>query len=351
MEAGSARIVESAIYDDHLFFFRLLACTRFQIVTPRPSTFRKKCRLGSKFTLRALLCAPSASFRFRLSYVKRPSRRSFARANSASFRRSKLIAETPNAGVALCSPFCLHKKSQLDVITTQRRQKNVAQLLAIAVPAELLSDDWSRLRRHFFGRSKLSTCRSTFPWRLCRLSFLKKKKKEGNITSESDIYTVCCIKNETTFVLENWHVTKNEPLLFGVHWPTVVILLWWHQQKTEECTSIGCSAKFLRGVWNFSLYKFSDFLEKRFCHCSLSCQIFCNQAICIHSLLHPQPNIFIWKMLGHIWCADTNDLLGQKFPTEDPAVCSLLLPLLWESGNECVGFSLQKWKVLPSPKF
>ena len=46
-------------------------------------------------------------------------------------------------------------------------------------------------------------------------------------------------------------------------------------------------------------------------------------------------------------CADTNDLLGQKFPTEDPAVCSLLLPLLWESGNECVGFSLRKWKVLP----
>ena len=24
-------------------------------------------------------------------------------------------------------------------------------------------------------------------------------------------------KNETTFVLENWHVTINEPLLFGVH--------------------------------------------------------------------------------------------------------------------------------------
>ena len=182
----------------------------------------------------------------------------------------------------------------------------------------------------------------------------------------------------------------------------------------EECTSIGCSAKFLRGLWNFSLYKFSDFLEKRFCHCSLSCQFFlmacsltsccnsvlmasakkwkiallsgallsfcvvceiflctsfqtflrrdsvtalylvscfCHQAICIHSLLHPQPNIFIWKMLGHIWCADTNDLLRQKFPTEDPAVCALLLPPLWESGNECVGFSLHKWKVLPSPKF
>ena len=118
---------------------------------------------------------------------------------------------------------------------------------------------------------------------------------------------MCCIKNETTFVLEYWHFTKNERLLFGVHWPPVVILFWWHQQKTEECTSIGCSAKFLCGVWNFSLYKFSDFLEKTFCHCSLSCQFFCHQAICIHSLLHPQPNILIWKMLGHIWCADTNE--------------------------------------------
>ena len=110
-------------------------------------------------------------------------------------------------------------------------------------------------------------------------------------------------------------------------------------KKRKNALLSGGSAKFLRGVWHFSLYKFSDFLEKRFCHCSLSCQFFfCHQAICIHSLLHPKPNIFIWKMLGHIWCADTNDLLGQKFPPEDPAVCSLLLPLLWESGNDCVGF-------------
>ena len=63
----------------------------------------------------------------------------------------------------------------------------------------------------------------------------------------------------------------------------------------------------------FLLYKFSDFLEKKFCHCSLSCQFFCHQAICIHSLLHPQPNIFIWKMLGHIWCADTNNLQFKSF--------------------------------------
>ena len=64
-------------------------------------------------------------------------------------------------------------------------------------------------------------------------------------------------------------------------------------------------------------------------------------AIFILSLLHPQPNSFIWKKLGHIWCADTIDLLGQKFRTQHPAVCSLLLPLLWESGYECVGFSLR----------
>ena len=87
----------------------------------------------------------------------------------------------------------------------------------------------------------------------------------------------CCIKIETNFVLEWWHVAKNDPLLFWVHWPPVVLLFWWHQQKTEECTSIGCFAKFLLGVWIFSLYNFSDFLEKRFCHRSLSCQFFCHK--------------------------------------------------------------------------
>ena len=96
---------------------------------------------------------------------------------------------------------------------------------------------------------------------------------------------------------------------------------------------------------------FQTFLRRDFLTALYLVSFFGHQAICIHSLLHPQPNIFIWKLLGHIWCADTNDLPGQKFPTEDPAVCSLLLPLLWESGNECVGFSLHKWKVLPSPQF
>ena len=145
---------------------------------PLPFNVSKKCRLGSKFTVRALLCALSASFRFRLQNWAISNARREDRLLEPTRRPSKgqkLITETSNAGLALCSPFCLHKKSQLDVITTQRRQKNVAQLLAMAVRAELLSDDWSRLRRRFVGRSKPST----FPWRLCRLSFLKKKKKRA----------------------------------------------------------------------------------------------------------------------------------------------------------------------------
>ena len=82
--------------------------------------------------------------------------------------------------------------------------------------------------------------------------------------------------------------------------------------KTKKCTSIGCSAKFLLGVWNFSLYKFSDILGKRFCHHSLTYQFFCHQAICIHCLVHPQPNIFIWKKPGLILCADTSVTFGAK---------------------------------------
>ena len=147
------------------------------------------------------------------------------------------------------------------------------------------------------------------------------------------------------------HVTKNEPSLLGVHWPPAVILIWWHQHKTNECTSIGCSAKFVPGVWNFSLYKFSDFLEKRVSHRSraLSYQFVCHQVIWIHCLIHPQPNIFIWKKPGHIWCANTSDLSGQKFQLsiQQFALCCCHC-CGGESGYECVGFSLHKWKFLPS---
>ena len=38
----------------------------------------------------------------------------------------------------------------------------------------------------------------------------------------------------------------------------------------------------------------------------------------------------------------------QKVQTQHPAVCSLLLPLLWESSYECVGFSLHKCQLIPS---
>ena len=126
----------------------------------------------------------------------------------------------------------------------------------------------------------LRRCLSTFsiPW--CKkVKNDQKLKSRGVLPQKCVIVTVCCIKIETNFVLEWWHVAKNDPLLFWVHWPPVVLLFWWHQQKTDECTFIGCFAKFLLRVWNFSLYNFSDFLEKRFCHHSLSCQFFCHQAI------------------------------------------------------------------------
>ena len=167
------------------------------------------------------------------------------------------------------------------------------------------------------------------------------------------------LKSGTNFVGKQWLATASEPLLSGSMTSCCHSVLTTStttkKKKTKECTSIGCSAKFLLGVLNFSLYKFSDFVEKRFCHCSLSFQFFFffHQAICIHCLLHdhPRPNNFIWKKPGNIWGADTGDLCEQKFPTQHPAVCSLLLPLLLESGYECLGFSLHKWEFLPSSKF
>ena len=155
---------------------------------PSPFYFSKKCRLGSKFTVRALLCAPSASLRFRLSYFQRPSRRSFSRANSASFKRSKTDRRNPERRT--CSVFAILPSQEIttrrNYNATQRWQKNVAQLLAMAVRAELLSEDWSRLRRlrrRVVGRSKPST----FPWRLCRLSFLQKKKKKKRAISPPEV--------------------------------------------------------------------------------------------------------------------------------------------------------------------
>ena len=58
----------------------------------------------------------------------------------------------------------------------------------------------------------------------------------------------------------------------------------------------------------FLCTSFQTFLRRDFVTVLYRVSFFCHQAICTHSLLHPQPNILIWKMLWHIWCADTNDL-------------------------------------------
>ena len=136
---------------------------------------------------------------------------------------------------------------------------------------------------------------------------------------------------------------KEWTFTFWVHWPPVVILFWWHQQKkTEESTSVGCFAEFLLGVWNCSLYKFPDFLEKRFCHRSLSCQFFATSHL--YTLpATPTTKYFLMEAFRRGWGTFgvlTPLTFGENIPTQHPAVCSLLLPLLWESGYECVGFSL-----------
>ena len=82
------------------------------------------------------------------------------------------------------------------------------------------------------------------------------------------------LKIETKFVWAKWRVKENETLLWEAHWPPLAILSWWHQQKTEKCTSIDCCGKFPLGVSNPSLYKFSDFLEKKVCHLFLADHIY-----------------------------------------------------------------------------
>ena len=120
---------------------------------------------------------------------------------------------------------------------------------------------------------------------------------------------------ETNFVCE-WHVTKIVTLHLEVHWPSVVILSWWHKQKTEKCTSSECSAKFLLGVSNHS-YMLSDFLEKKSCHLSLTCHLFCLQNICHAACFTHNQNFFIRKKLRHIWCGDTCNLQMHFFFSVD----------------------------------
>ena len=83
--------------------------------------------------------------------------------------------------------------------------------------------------------------------------------------------------------------------------------------KKQKWTSINCCAKFLLGVSDHSLYNFSDFLEKKFCHKSRACHIFCLKNISTHCLFHPQPNVFTWMTPRLIWCAVTQDLAGHIF--------------------------------------
>ena len=130
--------------------------------------------------------------------------------------------------------------------------------------------------------------------------------------------TCCCHSVLTTINKKR----KNAPL-------SAALLSFCLVCKISFCTSF---QTFLRRDFVIALYLFSFFF-------------FCHQAICIHCLLHdhPRPYIFIWKKPGHIWCADIGDLCEQKFPTQHPAVCSLLLPLLLESGYECLGFCFHKW--------
>ena len=86
---------------------------------------------------------------------------------------------------------------------------------------------------------------------------------------------VRCIKIETNFQRFEHNSLQRMNLYFWGFTDLLLSLCFdGISKKTEECTSIGCFPKFLLGVWNFSLYKFSDFLEKRFCHRSLSCQFF-----------------------------------------------------------------------------
>ena len=131
--------------------------------------------------MKALLCPPSAYLPFRLSYFKRPPRRSFlCKGQKRRWPGRELLPETPNAELALSqgSPSCLHKlkKSQSNVITNQHWQSHVAHLFTMAVHAELSVQD------SFIDASKALKAVPAF-----LLKKKKKEKKEGNITSRSDI--------------------------------------------------------------------------------------------------------------------------------------------------------------------
>ena len=90
---------------------------------------------------------------------------------------------------------------------------------------------------------------------------------------------------------------------------------------------------FLRRDSVTALYLLNFFFFFFFLPPSIHCQ----------GLLHPQPNIFIWNKLGHIWCElPQTTFWGKSFQLtiQQCALCSVL-PLLWESGYASVsGFPL-----------
>ena len=136
-----------------------------------------------------------------------------------------------------------------------------------------------------------------------------------------------------------------------VHWPPVVILFWWHRERTKKCTPLGCSAKFpwcvkfvfvqvwkLLKVWRLSgeeilspLSILSGFLPPNY----------------LYTLpASPTTNAFFFRKklkLAHIWCADTNDLFWAKVSNRVSSSVLSVVPVLWESGYKfCVFFAQTK---------
>ena len=66
-------------------------------------------------------------------------------------------------------------------------------------------------------------------------------------------------------------------------------------------------------VCQITLFTTFQTFWRKICHKSRACPIFCLQTISTHRLLHPQPNVFIWKTPRLIWCGSTQDIFGHIF--------------------------------------
>ena len=117
---------------------------------------------------------------------------------------------------------------------------------------------------------------------------------------------MCCLKIETNFVEKKG---MNEHLLYFSNWGfTDLLLSFWFDgiSRKRKNHSIDCSV-FVWCVKFLLVPVFRLFWEEISSPLSVL-RHFCHQAICVHSLLHPQPNVSIWKKLRYIWCADTKNL-------------------------------------------